>query len=588
MAENDTGKLVRAINGEIPFETVIRNVRFVNVVTREVYPAEIGIVDGRIGHVTQGREAPMEGERIVEGEGRYALPGLIDTHLHTESTMMTLGHLARTILPRGTTTIACDPHEIANVFGLAGVEYILETAVGLPLRVHVLAPSCVPAVPGLETSGATFSAQELETLLSMDGVGGLGEVMDYPGVLKGTPRMTEILAVARRKGVFIQGHAPSLTGRSLSAYLAAGAESCHETSFAEEARYKLRAGMTLECRESSIVRDIATLAPVLREFNYPETATLCTDDREPDDLLQEGHMDHVIRRAVAEGIPAVEAIRMATFNAARLLRRRDIGALTPGRRADIVLASDLEKLSVTDVFHDGLPVFSEGRLVLDIPAEPHRLERINSVVLGRELGEEDFKIPASGTRATVNVIGFQPEVHIVTRLEQVELPIVGGFVDPSGREDLCTIAVFERHGGRGDSATCLLKGFGLRRGAIASTVSHDSHNLVVLGVDRGDMTVAARTLSRLGGGIVCVEGGRVVALVELPVAGLISPLPVEELAPQVRHLKETMRAFGILCPTPLIQVAAFALPVIPQVRLTDQGLVEVNTQRKLPIVVSSR
>ncbi len=300
--------------------------------------------------------------------GKCAIPGLIDTHIHTESTMMTLSNAAEALLIHGTTTIACDPHEIGNVLGVDGVKYIAESAKNTPLMTCVLAPSCVPSIERMETSGAVLKREEIKEILALDNVIGIGEVMDFTGVIDQAERITDILDEARNQNVFLQGHAPMLTGKKLSSYLAAGIKSCHETSFADEARDKLRQGMVVECRESSIMHDVAALAPVIKEFNYPENATLCTDDREPDDLLSEGHLDHVIRIAMDEGIPAIEAIKMCTFNSARLLGLDCIGALTPGKKANIVLLDNLDNIKVMDVFVDGKHTVSESKLIEKNPS----------------------------------------------------------------------------------------------------------------------------------------------------------------------------------------------------------------------------
>jgi len=577
-------KVIEAINGEIPFDLVIKNANYVNVITREVYESEIGITDGRIGHVNQPGEPPLEGKNIFDAKGRYVIPGLIDTHIHTESTMMTMHNVAEALIPHGTTTMACDPHEIANVMGTEGVEYIIESSRDIPMMTCVLAPSCVPSAENMETSGAEFSRNEIERILSMDRVIGLGEVMDFEGVINQSERMSEILDEARSRKVFIQGHAPMLTGRKLSAYLSSGIKSCHETSFADEARYKLRAGMTLECRESSIMHDINVLAEVIKEFNYPENATLCTDDREPDDLLNEGHLDHVIRVAIESGIPAVEAIKMATYNSARLLGLDDIGSLTPGKRANIAVLDSLENIKVTDVFINGEHIAKDGTMISKTGAKEYPIEKINTVRLKSMPKAEDFKIKCGGEKAILNVMAYDKDVPIITKLEQAEVDAGDGYIDISSREDLSTLAVFERHGINGNKQTCIVKNLGLKRGAIASTVAHDCHNLIVIGKNEEDMVKAAEVLISSGGGIVCVLGGKVEAIVELPIAGLLSPEPIENLAPKTALLKQKMRELGIASSCMLLQLATLALPVIPEVRLTDYGLVDVISKKFIPII----
>lgn len=572
-------KVIEAAKGDIPFDLVLKNVKYVNLLTKEIYDSEIGISDGRIGHVNQPGEKPLAGLAEYDAGGKYAIPGLIDTHVHIESTMMTPANMAWAVLPHGTTTIACDPHEIANVLGIEGVRYILDSSEDISLAVYVLAPSCVPAVVGLDTAGAVFNKEEIEILMQMDRVIGLGEVMDYPGVIRQSERMAGIIDTAKRYTNFLQGHAPYVTGRDLSAYLAAGIDSCHETNFTEEARYKLRAGMTLECRESSIAQNIRALAPALKEFHYPPNATLCSDDREPDDLLRDGHLDHIIRRAIAEGIPPLEAVKMATYNAAALLRRPEIGSLKPGNRADIVLLDSLDPFIVNEVFVRGELVAKAGQLVKDLPRRAFPVEKRNTVILKEKPTPESLMIPGHGSAGKIAAIGFNPQTPVITNLETLELPIRNGFYDIAGRDDLAILAVFERHGVNGNHAVCFVKDLGLRCGAIASTVSHDSHNLVVVGKNIPDMLQAIAVLAECGGGYVCVRDGKVEALLELPIGGLMANRPVEEMAAQTALLKAKITEFGIEGSFPVILLmTVFALPVIPNVRLTDCGLVNVNTQ----------
>ncbi len=580
----EKNRVIAAATGEIPFDRVIHNIKFINLLTKEIYDSEIGMIDGRIGHINQPGEKPLEGKERYDGGGRYAAPGLIDTHVHIESSMMTPANMAKAILVHGTTTIACDPHEIANVLGIEGVQYIIDASRDIPLMVYVLAPSCVPSVIGLETAGAAFGREEIARIMAMERVIGLGEVMDFPGVIHQSERMMAILETAQKYTRFLQGHAPNLTGRELSAYLASGVGSCHETNFSDEARYKLRAGMTLECRESSIAQNIKAIAPVLKEFQYPPNATLCTDDREPEDLLKDGHLDHVVRRAIAEGIPPLEAIKMATYHAAKLIDLPELGLLKPGNLANIILLKSMDDFSVDEVFIKGELVARSGKLVRDFPMQEFPLEKRNTLVLKAMPTAEDFKISASGSKVKVPIIAFNPQMPIITELEYIELPVKDGFIDISGRDDLALLAVFERHGVNGNHGVCFVKGLGLNLGAIASTVAHDCHNLMVLGKNIPDMLKAVEVLSKTGGGYVCTADGHVEALLELPIAGLLSDKSAEEVAVQTGKLKQTIKKFGMTGNFPaLLLLVTFALPVIPNVRLTDHGLVDVNTQTLIPL-----
>jgi adenine deaminase len=579
------GRLIQAANGQIPCDLVIKNVQLVNVFTKEIYPADIGISEGYIAHVTQPGEEGLSGEEEYDAKGKYAIPGMIDTHIHIESTMMNPTNFAKAVLPHGTTTVVNDPHELANVLGLEGVKYILEASAHLPLRFYVLAPSCVPSALGVETSGAAFNASEIATMLEWERVIGLAEVMDFPGVIYQSQRMNEILEVARKKGGFLQGHVPFLTGRGLSAYQCSGVNSDHESIDTDEAIYKLRAGMVLECRESSIAQNIKALAPALKACNYPPNATLCTDDREPDDLLREGHLDHVIRRAVQEGIPVLEAIKMCTYNAAQLTKLYDRGALAAGHVADVVLVEDLTDFKVNEVFIGGKLVAKEGKMAIELAAPEHPVESRNTITLRTEPNADTFQIKAGKPeKVLVNVIAYDKENPLLTKLAKVELPVKDGKIDISQNPELAYIGILERHGKNGNVSIGLVQDLGISKGAIASTVSHDCHNLTIVGRDPEDMAMAAQELVKSGGGIVCVADGKVLAKVELPIAGLMSTKSVEELAPETSHLKETIKGLGLEGQYPLLRVATFALAVIPEVKMTDQGLVDVLTQKFIPIL----
>jgi adenine deaminase len=342
--------------------------------------------------------------------------------------------------------------------------------------------------------------------------------------------------------------------------------------------------MTVECRESSIMHDIKALAGVIKEFGYPENATLCTDDREPDDLLHEGHLDHVIRVAMQEGIPAVEAIKMSTFNSARLLGLEDVGSLAPGKFANIAIIESLENIKVKDVFVKGRMVVSDGELKEKIEAKTYPIEKINTVRLKEKPTIEDFRIKCSGDKAQVNVMAYDIEVPIITQLETIKVNIKDGYIDISNDADLATLTVFERHGKNGNKKTGIVKNLGIKKGAIASTVSHDCHNLVVLGKNENDMILACETLIKTGGGIVCVLDGKIEAIIELPIAGLLSDKPVKELAKKTALLKQKMRELGMVSSCLLLQVATLSLPVIPEVRLSDIGLVDVNNKKVIPII----
>lgn len=582
-------KVIEATMVRTPFDLVIKNIKYVNLFTKEVYPADIGISQGKIGYVTLPKEKlELKGLETYDGGGKYALPGLIDTHVHIESSMMTPGHFAKAILPRGTTTIIADPHEIANVLGVKGVTYMLEASEGIPLTVYMLAPSCIPSALNVETSKTAFLGPEIDEIMAHPRVLGLGEVMDFLGVTNQSPRMNEILEHARKFNTFIQGHAPGLTGPMLAAYIAAGIESCHETHTYEEALEKLRSGMVLECRHSSGFKDIPAIAKALIELNYPENATLCTDDREPDDLLKEGHIDDAIRTAIKSGIEPIKAIKMATVNAARLGRVRDKGSLKSGNIADIILVPDLEEFVVDEVFVAGQLIAKNNILVEDFESPTCHIEKQNTLILKKEPTIADFKIHVGDQQEPVraNAIKFNSKDFLFTQLQEVTIPVKSGYLDIEGTEDLATFVNFERHGINGNISIAPVAGLGLKKGAIATTISHDCHNLFVMGKSTEDMLLAVNTLRDSGGGVVCVCDGQIKSLLELPIAGLMSDKSLEELAPQVESIKSCLTDFGIIGPSPLLLIVFFALPVIPEARLTDQGLVEVKTGKIVPICLS--
>lgn len=567
-----------------PFDLVIRDVQLVNVFTEEVYKAEIGITGGLVAYVTAPGEGGLSGKTVVEGAGRWAVPGLIDTHIHIESSMMTPRYYGEVCANGGVTTIVADPHEICNVMGKEAFHYMQKDAESASMRILYAVPSCVPAVPGLETSGAEFGAAEVAELMEAGAVG-LAEVMDYVGVVNGSARMSAIVAEAEKHHLPAFGHAPLANEQTLEAYAASGIASCHESTCAEEVKTKIRCGMTVECRESSACHDLAAIIPALKELGWPTNACFCTDDREPDDLLSEGALDNNIRRAVQLGMPAVKAIRMATLNAANLICQPRLGAIAPGRAADIVLLDELESFRVSEVYVEGKLVSRAGKLVTPVKREATgELENRNTVRLPAAPTADLFTIPAAGDTAKVHVIQFNEAVPILTKLETDTLPVKNGCVDVSGREDLTLYTVLERHGKGGEHTTCLIRGCGLTHGAVAATISHDCHNLIVLGRDPEQMRLAAEKLAECGGGVVSVDEGKVTGLLALPVGGLMAARSVEEMAPEVLAVKQSVRALGMKGQNPIIQPGSFALTVIPEVRVSNLGLVDVLNQKFIPVV----
>lgn len=580
-------KLGDAAMGRRPYDLVLENVQYINLETKETYPAQIGIVEGYIAFVTPPDYAErLEGEARYNGQGRFAIPGLIDTHVHMESSMLTPANFARQVLPHGTTTVLADPHEICNVMGLDGMRFCLEASRGLPLDVFFAAPSCVPSVPGVETSHTAFGVEEVAAMLDMERVIALGEVMDFMGVINQSPRMMEVTKAARDRGMLIQGHLAENTPQELAAYLAAGCCSDHEARGMEEAITKLRAGLWLECRYSANCHNMPVLARALIQCGYPQNATACTDDREPDDLVDEGHIDEVLRQAIAAGMPPLEAIRLATRNAARFLGLWDRGLLLPGRRADILLVEDPAQFRVDEVFVLGRLWAKAGKLMQEMPALPSADMAQNTMLLQQPPRRQNFLIPANSGAASIKLhyIHYNPEDPFLTKLAAANFPVEDGHAAVRAEDGFVTMCVFERHGVNGNIGIAPVGNLGMTHGAVAGTVSHDCHNLFVIGTNPDDMLLAAQTLIKSGGGFACVAGGEVLARLELPICGLMSPKTAVELQPEVAALKKNLAGFGIRAHSALNLLTAFSLAVIPEIRLTDCGLVDTRTQQIIPLL----
>jgi adenine deaminase len=550
--------------GERPADVVLTNLQLVNVFTGEIYPTEIAIAGTHIVGVGEGYEAR---ERIDLG-GRYVAPGLIDAHVHIESSMCTPPEFARAVLTHGVTTVITDPHEIANVHGLEGVRFMLNAAKYGPLSIYVMASSCVPATD-METAGATLDAADLEILLGSRWVLGLAEVMNYPGVIAGQPDMLTKLDAFRTR--VIDGHCPGLLGRDLDTYIVAGIRSDHECTTVEEAREKLRKGMVIFIREATNAQNLRPLLPLITPENSRRICW-CTDDRQPADLLDDGSIDHMIRVAIREGgIDPVTAIRMGTLNTAEYFRLHDLGAIAPGRRADMFVFSDLSAPRAEVVFRGGRKVAQDGELLVKLPTpDTNQLPPCVNI----DWSALDLSIPARGSR--IRVIGSIPN-QLVTEHRILDACIVDGHAVADPRQDLLKMAVIERHMASGKVGKGFIQGIGLKRGAIAGTVAHDHHNLVVIGADDTSMLTAVRAVERMGGGLVATDGERVLAELPLPVAGLMSSAPIAEVRAGLDRVLDAARdGLGSPLHDPLMAMAFMALEVIPQLKLTDAGLVDVD------------
>ncbi len=562
--------LLAVARGDRPADLLLRNAGLVNVLSGEVHPADIAIAGGVIAGLGAGYEA-LE---AIDLEGRFVAPGFLDAHVHIESSMVPPAEFARAVVPRGVTTVVTDPHEIGNVLGLAGIRFMLEESEGSPLDVLVNAPSCVPATH-LETSGAGLEADDLATLLDHPRVLGLAEVMNYPGVIAGSGDVLAKLHTFR--GRPIDGHCPGLSGHRLNAYAAAGIGNDHECTAAEEALRKLRAGLTIFLREATNARNLRALLPLVLPVTERRLC-LCTDDRHPADLLEEGSIDHLVRIAIAEGVDPVVAIRMATLNPAEHYGLKDRGAIAPGRRADLVVFRDLAAPRAEMVFRSGRLVARNGRLLNDETRPPRSLPPTVHIDAERL----DFSIRAAGNR--VRVIGA-----IANQLVTESLVMDAAFrhdqavADP-GR-DLLKMAVVERHRGTGRMGLGFVRGVGLQRGAIAGTVAHDHHNLVVIGADDASMRTAALAVAKAGGGLAAAEGENVLSLLPLPLAGLMSDRPIEEVRDDMQGLLAAAQGLGTALHDPYMAMSFLALEVIPALKLTDLGLVDVERFEIVPLFV---
>lgn len=577
------GALRDAAMGRAACDLRLDNVQIVNVLTGEVYPGAISVRDGVIVHVAGADEEPLAARQVYDGGGQYAAPGLFDPHLHVESSMLTPDHFARAVVPLGTTGAVMDPHEIANVLGVEGVLYMLAASANAPMRQFVAAPSCVPAVPGLERAGASFQAGEIEALLQADPrVAGVAEVMDYPGAIAGDERMESICAQARRRQLPIQGHAPSVCGRALSAYLLAGPENDHESTARQEVVEKLRKGMLVYLRGCSLGEKGASLIDALRDLRYQDRVSLCTDDVPVSQIADGGHLNRVVERAIELGAAPIDAIRMASLNAAQSYGLTNLGAIAPGFLADIMLLPSLQTIRPTAVFVDGKLAAQNGKAVWAEDAHrAYALEKVDTVRC-EMASPEALRIKApdgAGATARTLVIAYEQGGFMGTHIEYRDLPVRGGFLDLRGQDGLMYAAVKNRHGA-GGMALAVVKDLGLTSGALCASNAHDSHNLTCVFDDPADGAAAINRVIAMKGGWCLCEGGALEAELALPIAGLMSPLPAEELAPRAKALMDALARRGL---SDSMRLSALPLPVIPEVRLSDLGIVDVARQRFLPL-----
>ncbi len=564
--------------GRRPGSLLFKNARLANVFSLELEPTHI-LLAGPLVAAVGPEYAQAEAEAVLDLEGRVVAPGLIDGHVHLESSLVTPAEYARAVVPRGVVGVVTDPHEIANVAGVAGVEWLLQASQGLPLEVWVTVPSSVPSTP-LETSGAVLGLAEMERLLAHPRVVGVAELMSFPAILAGEAQELAKVRLAEHWRKTPEGHAPTLTGPPLQAYLATGIASDHESTRLEEGKAKLEAGCFLMVREGSTTRNLEALAPLLVP-KHADRIGLVTDDRLPSDLLREGGVDFLVRKAIALGADPLYAIRAGSWNVARHYRLPRRGAVAPGFQADLVVLDDLEGFTAALVYQRGQRVAEGGRLLVELPQTPPS-PAVRQTVRLPALRPEDLRIPA--VEGPVRVIRAIPH-QVLTAEERLYPTLRDGAIVADPSRDLAKLVCFERHGKQGRVGKGLVTAFGLQKGALASTVGHDHHNLMAVGVSDADILLAARRLEALGGGMIAVCDGEVLAELALPIAGLITDEPLQVVDRRMAALEAAAKALGVTLPDPYMALSFLGLAVIPELRLTDLGLVDVRQGRLVPLAV---
>jgi len=566
--------LIEVAAGRKPADLLLTNGHLVNVLSNEVYPADVAIAHGRIAGIGK-----YEAEQVVDLKGQYICPGFIDAHVHLESSMLSVPEFAKMVVVRGTTAVITDPHELANVLGIAGIRFILSSSKHCPIQVYVMLSSCVPA-SHLESSGAKLTAGDLLPLLSEERVLGLAEVMNFHGVVANEAEVVDKIRIAGDSN--IDGHAPGLTGRDLVAYVASGIETDHECTTAEEAREKLRLGMAVMIREGSTARNLDALLPLVT----PATADrfmFVSDDRDVNDLVEEGHIDCMVRRAIAAGVDPPVAIRLASYNAARHYGLRQVGAVCPGYHAVLTLLEDLKACRVTRVYQAGRLVAQDGECVYEPPRDK-RPPILRSTINVPRIEPGDFRVSCEKKAA--------PRVHVIEMIEDQintdrsieNMPVEDGSVVADPSRDIAKVAVIERHQASGNIGLGFVRGFGLQRGAIASSIAHDAHNLIVAGTNDTDLYTAAVQVVRACGGLCVAAEGKILAECPLPIAGLMSDRPADELRAQLHAVRAAVAGLGCKLRRPFMALSFVSLSVIGSLKVTDQGLIDVDLFKRVDLL----
>ncbi|MFP5106770.1 adenine deaminase [Neobacillus sp. C211] len=552
-----------------PADTVIKNGKIIDVFNGEIIEGDIAIVDGYFAGI-----GDYEGNRVIDANGRYISPAFIDGHVHIESSMVTPNEFAKVLLPHGVTTIIADPHEIANVLGSEGIQYMLDSSENLPFDFFFMLPSCVPATE-FENSGATLNAKDLRPFYQQPRVLGLAEVMNFPAVLKAEDDMLEKILTAKQSGKKIDGHAAGLSANDLNVYMAAGIRTDHESTTAIEAKERLRRGMYLMIREGTVAKDLQQLIPIVNERNA-RRCLFVTDDKHLDDLIHDGSIDHNVRLAIASGLSSITAIQMATINAAECFGLEAKGAIAPGYKADFFLFDDLEKITITTVYKDGIAVVENGRLIIE--SQDNSLvetDRLRNSVRFHELTENHFQIPLKTNKA--NIIEIIPNSLVTRHIIEKVNACDSGIFQPSIIKDQLKLAVIERHHMKNQIGLGIVKGLGLKTGAIATTIAHDSHNLIIAGTTDLDMVVASKAIKDIQGGLVVVNQGEVIALLRLSIAGLMSDRPYQEVYSSLNEINLALKKLGAHDHfNPFLTISFLSLPVIPELKLTDKGLFQIS------------